>query len=338
MISPNGERQRSRIKAALFWVTALVLAAVLLRYSLHGIDWKRVGALLMGARWPYVALGLSISTVSLTLRALRWRLLLCAAGNVPVGTAFWATAAGYFGNSFLPARAGELVRTLMISSRSELSKAYVLTTALSERVSDAIALVVISATVLASLPVKPGWLADASKPFAAAAFMSVLAIALLPRLEPLAERLITRMPLSALIKEMLIHLLESCLHALRSFHDLRRISGFLALTAVIWTLDALGSVVAAKALGLTMPLSVAFLLIAGLGLASAVPSTPGYVGVYQFVAVSILVPFGFSRTNAIAYILFAQALTYVLIGFWGALGLLRYRRMSGHAHVSVVGS
>jgi glycosyltransferase 2 family protein len=114
---------------------------------------------------------------------------------------------------------------------------------------------------------------------------------------------------------------------LRSFHDLRRLLSFVAMTAVIWTLDATCSTVVAKALGLSMPLSVAFLLIAGLGLASAVPSTPGYVGIYQFVAVSILVPFGFNRTNAIAYILFAQALSYLLIGFWGALGVMRYRRL-----------
>jgi glycosyltransferase 2 family protein len=335
MISPNGRRPGSRIKAALFWVVALLLAAVLLRYSLRGMDWKHVGALLMGARWPYVALGLFISTVSLTLRALRWRLLLCAAGTVPVRTAFWATAAGYFGNNFLPARAGELVRSLMISSRSELSKTYVLTTALAERVADAIALVVISATVLAILPSKPGWLADASKPFAAAALVSVLAIAMLPRFEPLAERIIARMPISAPIQKRLIGLLARCLEGLRSFHDFRRLSAFLALTAVIWTLDALGSVVAAKALGLSMPLSVAFLLIAGLGLASAVPSTPGYVGVYQFVAVSILVPFGFTRTHAIAYILFAQALSYVLIGSWGALGFLRYRRLAPNAAPSL---
>ena len=39
-----------------------------------------------------------------------------------------------------------------------------------------------------------------------------------------------------------------------------------------------------------------------MGLASALPSTPGYVGIYQFVAVSVLTPFGFSRTDAIAYI------------------------------------
>jgi uncharacterized membrane protein YbhN (UPF0104 family) len=74
-----------------------------------------------------------------------------------------------------------------------------------------------------------------------------------------------------------------------------------------------------------MPLSVAFLLIAGLSVGSALPSTPGYVGIYQFVAVTVLSPFGFSRADAIAFILVAQAMMYVVIGFWGSLGLLKYR-------------
>jgi len=74
---------------------------------------------------------------------------------------------GIFGNNFLPARAGEIVRTMMISSRAGLSKTYVLTTALSERMADAIALVIISSLVLLSLPAQAGWLAHAAKPFAA---------------------------------------------------------------------------------------------------------------------------------------------------------------------------
>jgi len=44
--------------------------------------------------------------------------------------------------------------------------------------------------------------------------------------------------------------------------------------------------------------------------------------------VSILTPFGFSKTDAIAYILVAQALQYVVIGLCGALGFLNYRRIS----------
>ena len=84
-------------------------------------------------------------------------------------------------------------------------------------------------------------------------------------------------------------------------------SGFLGLTVLIWCLDALGTVIVGAALGFRIPIAVAFLLIAGLGLGSALPSTPGYVGIYQFVAVTVLTPFGFSRTDAIAYILVAQA-------------------------------
>jgi uncharacterized membrane protein YbhN (UPF0104 family) len=71
---------------------------------------------------------------------------------------------------------------------------------------------------------------------------------------------------------------------------------------------------------------MAFLLTAGLALGSALPSTPGYVGIYQFVAISILTPFGLSRTAAIAYILLFQALNYVIVLSLGSIGFARQRR------------
>jgi len=97
-------------------------------------------------------------------------------------------------------------------------------------------------------------------------------------------------------------------------------------------------VIGGSSLGLTSPFPVAFLLIAGLGLGSALPSTPGYVGIYQFVAVSVLTPFGFSKTDAIAYILLAQAISYLLVGFWGTIGLMRYRRSGGRLHTEAAQS
>jgi hypothetical protein len=128
------------------------------------------------------------------------------------------------------------------------------------------------------------------------------------------------------LKPKLLVALEHGLRGIRSFHHIGRLSAFLALTVCVWTLDAVGAVVGANAIGLEIPLWLAFLLIAGLGLGSALPSTPGYVGIYQFVAVSVLTPFGFSRNDAIAFILVTQALSYVVIGVWGSLGLVRYRR------------
>lgn len=305
---------------------AALLAAGLLYFSLRGIDWREVGRIVAAASaWRLLAV-IGLATIAVFLRALRWRVLLKAAGDVSLPSVFWATAAGYFGNNFLPARAGELVRTLMISSRSTLDASYVLATALAERVADAVVLVSIAAAVLLTMPSPPGWLAGAIRPFAVLALIGAGGIVLLPLLGRHAPGLIERMPMPRALRPRLLAVATSALRGLGAFHDVRRLSAFAALTAVIWTLDAAGVVIGASALGLDIPPRLAFLLIAGLGLGSALPSTPGYVGIYQFVAVSVLTPFGLSRNDAIAYILVAQALNYAVIGVWGSLGLLRYRR------------
>ena len=60
---------------------AIVLAAVLLYYSLRGIDWREVAHLAAGASPGYLAAVAVISTTALLLRALRWRVLLNAHGS-----------------------------------------------------------------------------------------------------------------------------------------------------------------------------------------------------------------------------------------------------------------
>jgi uncharacterized protein (TIRG00374 family) len=152
--------------SSLRWAVALLLAAILLYYSLRGIDWNQVWTTLKSTRLSYIGWMLIATTISLLLRAFRWCVLLRAGGDVSFSTAFWATCAGYFGNSYLPARAGELIRTMMVDAETGIGRAFVLTTALSERIVDAIALVLISSLVLLTLPSRPGWYASAAKPFA----------------------------------------------------------------------------------------------------------------------------------------------------------------------------
>ena len=292
-----------------------------LYYSLRGIEWRQVWTSLRAANPALVAAAAGLSCLGLFLRSYRWRVLLTAQGEVSVPQAFWATAAGYLGNNVLPARAGEVIRTLMISTTSGFSRSFVLTTALSERMVDAIALITISSVVLLMVPIQAGWLMQAARPFAFVGFAGVAAIALLPLFEAFWFRVLARVPVPERLRGTVETILRHVLQGIRSFHDPGRLVRFLSLTCIIWLLDATITITGAKALGLAMPLPVAFLLVAGLGLGSALPSTPGYVGVYQIVAVKILTPFGFSNNDAIAYILLFQAMNYAVILFWGLLGL-----------------
>jgi uncharacterized protein (TIRG00374 family) len=320
MAESNQTPVKRRLRAV-YWAASLGLAGGLLYYSLRGIDWLQVWGILREARLAVMALAAGLLSLSVFIRAYRWRVLLSAEGRIPISLTFWATSAGYLGNNVLPARAGEVVRTLMVSRQSGMSKTFVLTTALSERVADAIALLTISSMVLLTLPNRPGWLAHAARPIAVLGVTGVAAIALLPPWERFWLKFLAWTPMPGAFREQAEGTLRHVLRGIRSFHDRGRLGRFLALTAIVWCLDGITTVVLASAIGMSITLPIAFLLIAGLGLGSAMPSTPGYVGIYQFAAVSILTPFGYSRTDAIAYILLVQAISYVVLAFWGLIGL-----------------
>lgn len=51
------------------------------------------------------------------------------------------------------------------------------------------------------------------------------------------------------------------------------------------------------------------------------PSTPGHVGIFQLVAVTLLVPFGLTADEAIAYIVVFQLVQYTMAALWGGLGI-----------------
>src|SRR5690349_16509900 len=188
-------RTPPRWQHVVWTLSGILLAGVFLYYALRGVDVHELGRTLAEARPSLVVLTCLLSTATLIMRAVRWQVLLNSEGNVGFRTVFWATAAGYFGNNFLPARAGELVRTLLIKWSSPLDGAYVLATALAERVTDAIVLVLIASGVLMLFPGHSGWLAGAARPFAIAGVCGALVVAFLPLTGTLPHRMVCTIPM-----------------------------------------------------------------------------------------------------------------------------------------------
>jgi len=188
---------------------------------------------------------------------------------------------------------------------------------------DAIALILFSSVALLGVDSKPAWMQGLARSLAAVAVASALGVAFLPYVQGLIEDVLHKLPLPAGLRERLVGLIEQVILGLRAFHDPRRFATFAGLTLVIWSTDTCGAIVVARSLGLHLSFRVALLFLSGLGLSSALPSTPGYVGIYQFVAVTVLGPFGIGRDQALAFIFVAQALgAIVLVGF-GVPGVIR---------------
>jgi glycosyltransferase 2 family protein len=306
-------------------IIALALAALFLYLALRNVNWAAFIQIIKSGHYQYLPLIILAASVSYFIRSQRWRVLLSAEKEIPRLQVFWATMIGYAGNAYLPARAGEILRSVMLAKKSQISISFVLATALTERLIDVVVLVLVSAAALLTMPEVPPTLRLASQGMAVVGLAGLLFLFVTPALQPWLVRILNWLPLNSQLTARLTGILEQFLQGMRALQNWRRGIVFMTLTAVIWLADGLISMSIAAMLNQQLTLPQALLLLAGLGLSSAIPSTPGYVGVFQFVAVTVLAPFGYSPSEALAFILVSQAINYIVVSFWGILGLLMFR-------------
>ena len=305
-------------------IGTLVLASVLLYLAVRGVDLTQVVDVLRRSRIDLLLAACMVLSVSYFVRGLRWRILLSAERWLPPIQVFAGTMVGYLGNNFLPARAGELVRTVLLGRSADLSSGFILGTIFTERLIDVVAVVVLGGGALLSLEsLMPAWMPDAVRGVGVAGLIVVAGLVLTVRGQNVIQQVLSRLPLSDTIRSRVVALLRNFTSGVQAFRSTRRGLHLIGLTIVVWLLDSIVVMIVAQALALSLALPEALFFVAALALSSAIPSTPGYVGVYQFVAVTVLAPFGFSPSEALAHIIAFQAVAYAAVTVWGLWGLWR---------------
>ena len=310
---------------------SIALATLFLLLAFQNVHWATLHKAIAHHRADRLLEAATVLTCALFLRAVRWHILLMKNKPMHIANTFWATTVGYLGNSFLPARSGEVIRAVLLAQKVGISSSFVLATALIERMTDVFALIGIGLIVPLTLHTHAGWLDQATGRIISLGVVSVGGLLSLPYLVRRCPAWLARLPLPAHLRQRLTALAADFLLGLVALRSRPRTSVFAFLTVVIWLVDAVFGILMAQALYLSLSLPQALLLLVALGLSSALPSTPGSVGIYQFVAVHILPPFGLTRDQALAYIIVYQGITYIVVTFWGLLGLwqLRTSRSTG---------
>ena len=316
-----------------YWVIAVILAGSLLWLVIRQIDWQLTLQTLSLCRPTWLLAAALLLNGGYLLRSLRWRLLLNSRQTVTPGQVYGATLAGYLGNNFLPARSGELVRTVLLSHSAALNVSFVLGTIVTERAIDMIAVVVLGSSLLLWLPemntsLPSAWSAGLRLTAIVAALLAGVLI-FSNRTQLWVQRWLARAPLPPPLSPRLDTIVNNLGEGLQSCRHLHRALALIALTVIIWLNDAAAARATAQSLNLPLSLEQALFFLIALALSSAAPSTPGYLGIYQFVAVTLLPLFGLSSSQALAYVIAFQATAYVVViigGIWGIWYLRRPRR------------
>jgi glycosyltransferase 2 family protein len=300
------------------WGLALIslglLSWVIWRASL-GQVWRSLRAVDCGL----IALSIPLILAGLTLRAMRWRVLLSPLGKLP----FWACCrsmlVGYLANNLLPARAGELVRAYVLGQQNSISKAAILATIVVERVVDAVILLLVLASLLIALPV-PAWARQIALGGAAVVVVSMCVLIAARRshkyIVTLFQSLLSRLPRQWQSRG--VSLADNFLVGLTSFQRPTDALIYSFMTIMVWSTEILlfWLVMRAFSISLTIP-SIALVVTTGT-LSTMIPSLPGYVGTYEFVLVNILVSMGVLIGPATAFALGIHGLCWVTVNIVGA--------------------
>ncbi len=254
------------------------------------------------------------------LRGERWRLLLRDVGaHAGRADALALTAVGYMGNNVLPARAGDLMRVVLMAPRARVTKRGVIGTLLAERLLD-IAVLATLFVVLAATVAGGAGLPDAATPgILGGVAVAGLAGALL------AWRLLHARGLVERVRAFAAPMVVSTRN-LRGAHGL----SMLGLTVLVWLGEAgvWGSCAAALDLGAS-PLEALY-LVALASMFALIPSGPGYAGTQDAAAVIGVKAIGGTSAQALSFVLLVRFVLFVPVTVAGLLLLLaRYGGIAG---------
>ncbi len=311
------------------WVGVLISVVSLVFLALT-VDFAELGRALSAAN-PWLTLAvLALVPVQMYLRAYRWRLFFPDPPRLSMPGLLSALYLGYMVNTVIPLRAGELVRAYLVGETERVSKSTALATVVVEKVLDLGTMALLLALLPLFLPL-PGWAqaaAGVSGLVLLAAVVGLVAMVLArgPVLG-LAERLEARVPIVRRIGGR--SLLESFMDGFAFVGKPRLLLGVLLCSVVLWSLSALMVWVGLLAVGIGRPFAVAVFLMVAVSLGMAVPSAPGYVGVFHSTVVVALAPFEVDATPALAAAIILHTMVFGVFVVGGLYYLVRSGQAGG---------
>ena len=309
---------RSSLRILVGFAVSLVIIAVLL----WEIDPGKVLAVLGRSRWQLLPLVLVPFAADLSLRTLRWHILLAREPRPGYRGTFAYLVIGYLANNILPARLGELVRAHLLGTREGVGRSRALGSIAMERGLDVVAAAGLGAVACALLGIHGGIVVTLAL-IALAAGAIIGFVALLPHetARRIVDGLAARAP--AGLPARGADIAARFLHALLDAAAPWRVAAGLALSVAAWLATSGLFAVTAAALGVTLsPVGLVAVAVAA-NLGAALPSAPAGIGPFEFGVVVIATALGLDAPTAFAFGILSHVCTVVPVSILGGYELGR---------------
>jgi len=275
---------------------------VLLWWVFRGQDLNGVGEQIRRASLSLLLLGALMNIAHIPFRVLRWRYLLDDGGRqIPFRPLFVAVVVGYMTSWILPGRLGEIVRPMLLSSRTDVSLGPALGSVVGDRLLDAVTVAALFGVASLLVPLEGAVGEHAALIRGGAGLIATVSIAALIVMVLVSRSADTVRRRSAEARgpiRWVIHTVLSLAEGVKPLVRPRVLFWVAVHSVLAWVAIGLSTYLCIRASGVEIPLAGVWLIMPLLVLGIAVP-TPGGAGSYHLALKTGVMLFGVTELLAL---------------------------------------
>jgi len=312
----------SFIRSFRLWI-GILLSLFFLWLAVRNIPCQALSGPAASANYLWLVPAMVAQVLAVVTRSLRWIVLLKQPKHF--ASSFWAQGIGYLFTNILPFRMGEPARILVMAEQCDLPVMFVTGTAVVERLLDVATIILTLALVLPWMQV-PAAVSNAGITFGILVLVGLAIIILMARYKRAAHRLVEwilkRLPF--LPAQSLLRWWDDLINSLTILLDWQVAFKAVGWSLASWSLSAMVYWCVIRAFQPDGLVIEAVFMMVALSLAVTLPSSPGFIGVFQYAGQQALVlPFGikYNPGSALAITLSAHLVYYLLTTLIGLVAI-----------------
>ena len=317
----------------------VLISGSCLYYFVRMCDFDQMWDTVKKTSLTFVLLTLASIFAGYFARGVRWTFLLRPLKEVRFGPSLSATIIGFTASNILPMRAGEFVRAYVLAKNENIRATSTFATIVVERLCDGfcvLAILVLALTVI-PFPESPdaATLSEPMQKIVAAItlgrlrylgystlglYLGVVSVLVFLHFAPKKTELVISKLLFFAPKTVIHKITDTLLsfsEGIASINTPRQAGNVLLWSLLTWGSIVIGPWLLSVAFGLALPIYMGFFVTAILALGVMLPSSPGFIGIFQLVTAAAMVLLGVQEQIATSYALMLWALSIIPVTILG---------------------
>ena len=314
-----------------FWVGVLI-SILFIWLAVRGLKLNEFWESVRKANYWWLLPGIAVYFVGVWVRAWRWHYLLGPIKKIPTKTMFPITTIGYMGNNIYPARAGEVLRAVILKRKEGVSVSASLATIIVERIFDGVvmlAFVFVNLRELAKLTGSSGFVGNIQQVaiIGTGIFLGALMIFLLAAMFPQTTEKVGLWVIHRFTPQRLhtriIGVMIRFFDGLASLRSPLNVLMVFFTSVIIWLFETGKYWFVMHAFDFNVSFFALMLMNGIVNLATTIPSAPGYIGTFDAPGIAVLTAYGVEHATAAGYTLTLHVALWLPITVLGAYYLAR---------------